>query len=160
MVEFLLIVLAALLLLIGLIGCILPVIPGPPISFVGLLVLEATEKVDFTNNFLLLMFVVATVVTVLDYIIPVWGTKKFGGTRAGVIGSTLGLIIGLIFFPPLGIIIGPFAGAVIGEMIQKDDFNNALKSGIGSFIGFLLGTGIKLIVSSTMIYYFFKEVFA
>ena len=160
MVEFLLIVLAALLLLIGLIGCILPVIPGPPISFVGLLVLEATEKVDFTNNFLLLMFVVATVVTVLDYIIPVWGTKKFGGTRAGIIGSTLGLIIGLIFFPPLGIIIGPFAGAVIGEMIQKDDFNNALKSGIGSFIGFLLGTGIKLIVSSTMIYYFFKEVFA
>ncbi|HKK59706.1 MAG TPA: DUF456 domain-containing protein [Salinivirga sp.] len=160
MVEFLLIVLAALLLLIGLIGCILPVIPGPPISFVGLLVLEATEKVDFSNNLLLLMFALATIVTVLDYIIPVWGTKKFGGTRAGVIGSTLGLIFGLIFFPPIGIIIGPFAGAVIGEMIQKDDFNNALKSGIGSFIGFLLGTGMKLVVSSIMIYYFFKEVFA
>jgi len=160
MVEFLLIVLAALLLLIGLIGCILPVIPGPPISFVGLLVLEATEKVDFSNNLLLLMFALATIVTVLDYIIPVWGTKKFGGTRAGVIGSTLGLIFGLIFFPPIGIIIGPFAGAIIGEMIQKDDFNNALKSGIGSFIGFLLGTGMKLVVSSIMIYYFFKEVFA
>ncbi|ALO14728.1 DUF456 domain-containing protein [Salinivirga cyanobacteriivorans] len=160
MVEFLLIVLAALLLLIGLIGCILPVIPGPPISFVGLLVLEATEKVDFSNNLLLLMFALAAIVTVLDYIIPIWGTKKFGGTRAGVIGSTLGLIFGLIFFPPIGIIIGPFAGAVIGEMIQKDDFNNALKSGIGSFIGFLLGTGMKLVVSSIMIYYFFKEVFA
>src|SRR6056297_3236421 len=160
MVEFLLIVLAALLLLIGLIGCILPVIPGPPISFVGLLVLEATEKVDFSNNLLLLMFALATIVTVLDYIIPVWGTKKFGGTRAGVIGSTLGLIFGLIFFPPIGIIIGPFAGAVIGELIQKDDFNNALKSGIGSFIVFLLGTGMKLVVSSIMIYYFFKEVFA
>ena len=106
------------------------------------------------------MFALATIVTVLDYIIPVWGTKKFGGTRAGVIGSTLGLIFGLIFFPPIGIIIGPFAGAVIGEMIQKDDFNNALKSGIGSFIGFLLGTGMKLVVSSIMIYYFFKEVFA
>ena len=159
MVEFLLIVLAALLLLIGLIGCILPVIPGPPISFVGLLVLEATEKVDFSNNLLLLMFALAAIVTVLDYIIPIWGTKKFGGTRAGVIGSTLGLIFGLIFFPPIGIIIGPFAGAVIGEMIQKDDFNNALKSGIGSFIGFLLGTGMKLVVSSIMIYYFFFFLF-
>ncbi|MFO7864573.1 MAG: DUF456 domain-containing protein [Salinivirgaceae bacterium] len=160
MIEVLLFSLAGILLLVGLIGCILPIIPGPPISFIGILVLEATEKVDFSSNFLLTMFVLAAVVTALDYIIPVWGTKRFGGTRAGVIGSTLGLILGLVFFPPLGIIIGPFVGAVIGEMVQKDDLSKALRSGIGSFIGFLLGTGLKLVVSSIMIYYYFKEVFA
>ncbi|PLX23786.1 MAG: DUF456 domain-containing protein, partial [Salinivirgaceae bacterium] len=148
------------LLLIGLIGCILPIIPGPPISFVGLLVLEATETVDFSGEFLILMFVLAAAVTALDFIIPIWGTKKFGGTKAGVIGSTIGLIAGLIFFPPLGIIIGPFAGAVIGEMINNDDFNKALKSGLGSFIGFLLGTGLKLIVSSVMVFYYFKAIFS
>jgi uncharacterized protein YqgC (DUF456 family) len=160
MIEVLLFSLAGILLLVGLIGCILPIIPGPPISFIGILVIEATEKVDFSSNFLLTMFVLAAVVTALDYIIPVWGTKRFGGTRAGVIGSTLGLILGLVFFPPLGIIIGPFVGAVIGEMVQKDDLSKALRSGIGSFIGFLLGTGLKLVVSSIMIYYYFKEVFA
>lgn len=160
MVDFLLIILAGVLLLIGLIGCILPIIPGPPISFVGLLVLEATETVDFSGEFLILMFVLAAAVTALDFIIPIWGTKKFGGTKAGVIGSTIGLIAGLIFFPPLGIIIGPFAGAVIGEMINNDDFNKALKSGLGSFIGFLLGTGLKLIVSSVMVFYYFKAIFS
>ena len=160
MVDFLLIVLAGALMLIGLVGCIIPIIPGPPISFVGLLVLEATNSVDFSGEFLILMFVLAAAVTVLDYIIPIWGTKKFGGTRAGVIGSTIGLIVGLIFFPPLGIIIGPFAGAVIGEMIRNDDFNKALKSGLGSFIGFLLGTGLKLIVSSVMMFYYFKAIFS
>ncbi|MDA3865235.1 MAG: DUF456 domain-containing protein [Salinivirgaceae bacterium] len=160
MIEVLLFSLAGILLLVGLIGCILPIIPGPSISFIGILVLEATKKVDFSSNFLLTLFVLAAVVTALDYIIPVWGTKRFGGTRSGVIGSTLGLIGGLFFFPPLGIIIGPFIGAVIGEMLQKDDLSKALRSGIGSFIGFLLGTGLKLIVSSVMIYYYFKEVFA
>lgn len=160
MIDFLLILLAGIFIFIGLVGCILPIIPGPPLSFVGLLILEGTDKVDFTGNFLLLMFILAVAATVLDYIIPVWGTKKFGGTKAGVIGSTLGLIAGVIFFPPLGIIIGPFVGAVLGEMLQKDDFNQAIKSGIGSFVGFLLGTGVKLIVSSVMMYYFFKEVFA
>ncbi len=160
MIDVLLIILAGILMFVGLAGCILPIIPGPPISFAGLLVLEATEKVDFSGNFLLIMFLLAVAVTALDYIIPIWGTKKFGGTRAGVIGSTIGLIIGLFVFPPFGIIIGPFAGAIVGEMIKKDDFNKAVKSGIGSFIGFLLGTGIKLIVSSLMVYYYFKEVFA
>ncbi len=160
MIDVLLIILAGILLFVGLAGCILPIIPGPPISFAGLLVLQATEKVDFSGNFLTIMFLLAAVVTVLDYVIPVWGTKKYGGTRAGVIGSTIGLIIGLFVFPPFGIIIGPFVGAIVGEMINKDDFNKAVKSGIGSFIGFLLGTGIKLVVSSVMVYYYFKEVFA
>lgn len=160
MIDFLLILLAGLFIFIGLIGCILPIIPGPPLSFIGLLILEGTEKVDFAGDFLLLMLVLAIAVTVLDYFIPIWGTKKFGGTRAGVIGSTLGLIVGVLVFPPLGIIFGPFVGAIVGEMLQKDDFNQAVKSGIGSFVGFLLGTGIKLIVSSVMMYYYFKAVFA
>lgn len=160
MVDFILIILAGVLLLVGLAGCILPIVPGPPISFAGLLVLEATDVVDFSGNFLIIMFLLAAAVTVLDFIIPIWGTKKFGGSRAGIIGSTIGLIAGLIFFPPIGIIIGPFAGAVIGEMLRNDDFNKALKSGLGSFIGFLLGTGLKLIVSSVMIFYYFKAIFS
>lgn len=157
--DVLLIILAGILLIVGLVGCIIPIIPGPPISFIGLIVLNTTDKVNFANNFIILMLVLAVGVTILDYVIPIWGTKKFGGTRAGVIGSTIGLILGVFLFPPLGIIIGPFVGAVVGELIVQDDFSKALKSGIGSFVGFLLSTGLKLVVSSVMMYYFFKEVF-
>jgi uncharacterized protein len=93
----------------------------------------------------------------LDYIIPAWGTKKFGGSKKGVIGSILGLIIGMIFFGPLGIILGPFVGAVAGELMAGKDNSAALKAGFGSFVGFLTGTLLKLIASGMMMWYFFKE---
>ncbi len=96
------------------------------------------------------------VVTLLDYIVPVWGTKKFGGSKYGTRGATVGLIIGL-FLGPLGIIVGPFIGAFVGELIFKDDIRYALRAGFGSLLGFLTGIGLKLAASFVMTFYFVKE---
>lgn len=161
MINILLLILASTLIVVGLIGCVLPVIPGPPISFLGLLIIHFSDMVDFTSEFLILMAVIAIVVTALDFIVPIWGTKRYGGTKAGVWGATIGLVIGLFFSPLsafLSILIGPFIGAVIGEMISGQNSNKAFKAGFGSFLGFLMGTGIKLISSLVMTYYFVKEI--
>ncbi len=151
--DIVLIIIGAFLMLIGLIGCILPVIPGPPISYVGILLLHFTEKYSFSDKFLVIWFLLTVAVTVLDYVVPVYGTKKFGGTKKGVWGSTIGLVLGL-FFAPLGIIIGPFLGAYIGELIAHNDSQKALRSAIGSFMGLIAGTVMKLAVSGIMLFHF------
>jgi uncharacterized protein len=155
--DILWIVLGSLLMLAGIAGCILPFLPGPPLSFVALLLQQLREPVPFSTKFLVWWAVIATVVTLLDYVIPVYGTKKFGGTKYGVWGSTLGLVAGL-FFPPLGLIIGPFVGAFIGEMISSQNSHVAFKAAIGSFIGFLLGTLLKLVVCLVMTWYLIMSV--
>ncbi len=158
--DYLLIGIGILCLLLGLLGGILPVLPGPPLSYLALLLLHFTDRYQFSSRFLLIWGVITAVVFVLDYLIPIWGTKKFGGSKQGVWGSMIGLILGLFLLPPIGIIIGPFAGAVIGELIAGKDHSAALRAGLGSFIGFLLGTLLKLIVSGMMIWYFFAKLFA
>jgi uncharacterized protein YqgC (DUF456 family) len=98
-------------------------------------------------------------VYILDYIIPALGTKKFGGSKYGIIGTTVGLVVGLIFLGPFGIIIGPFVGAFIGELIyDNENSNRAFKAAIGSFIGFLFSTGLKFIVSSIYAGLFFSKI--
>ena len=155
--DWFLAILGGLLMVVGLIGAVVPILPGPPISYIGLLLLHFTKWADFSSNFLIIMAVVAAVVTAIDYFVPIWGTKKFGGSKAGVRGSTIGLIIGVFLFPPFGIIIGPFLGALIAElMLNSDDFNKALRSGIGSLVGFLMGTGLKLGASLLMTVYFVR----
>ncbi|HBL75398.1 MAG: hypothetical protein A2W90_04055 [Bacteroidetes bacterium GWF2_42_66] len=113
---------------------------------------------QFSGRFLIIWAVVTIVVSILDYIIPAWGTKKFGGSKRGVLGSMIGLLFGLFLFPPFGIIIGPFVGAVLGEITGGKDNKAALKAGLGSFVGFLLGTLMKLIVSGMMAWYFIAEI--
>lgn len=157
--DYVLIGLGIILIISGILGCVLPVIPGPPLSYIGLLLLHFTERYQFTPRFLIIWAIVTAVVYALDYIIPAWGTKKFGGSKRGVWGSIIGLVIGLFFFPPFGIIIGPFVGAVIGELTAGKDSGAALKSGFGSFLGFLAGTLLKLITSGMMTWYFFRELF-
>ena len=155
--DWFLAILGGLLMVVGLIGAVVPILPGPPISYIGLLLLHFTKWADFSSNFLIIMALVAGVVTAIDYFVPIWGTKKFGGSKAGVRGSTIGLIIGVFLFPPFGIIIGPFLGALIAElMLNSDDFNKALRSGIGSLVGFLMGTGLKLGASLLMTVYFVR----
>jgi len=104
----------------------------------------------------LLAFITAAV-TFLDYVVPIWGTKKFGGSKKGVWGATIGLILGIPFFPPFGLIIGPFVGAFVGELIAGKDTNTALKSGFGSFLGFLAGALMKLGISIFMGYHFISS---
>lgn len=142
--DIILFILGFTLLLGGLAGSILPVIPGPPLGWAGLLLISFTEKVTFSTQLLVISGIVAIIITALDYMIPIWGTKRFGGTKAGIRGSTVGLFIGL-FFGPFGIILGPAIGAFVGEMTVKNDTQRAMRSALGSLIGFLMGSGLKLI---------------
>lgn len=146
------------LIVIGFIGCFLPIIPGPPLSFLGLLFLDFTEKSPFSSDTLWMWAGITLVVTALDYIVPVAGTKRYGGSKRGVWGSTIGLVIGLFFFPPFGIIVGPFVGAFLGEMSTGKTTNKrAFRAAIGSFMGFLVGTILKLIASGWMAWLFFTN---
>ena len=154
--DVLLVILGFCFLLGGLVGCILPAVPGPPLSYVALLLLQATRFADFSVKFLLIAAAVTVLVTVVDYVVPAWGTKKWGGSRAGTVGSIIGLLIGL-FFLPVGILVGPFAGAVAGELIAGRKTNAAFRSGFGAFVGFLLGTAMKLTVCVAFTYYYVKE---
>ncbi len=157
MADYLLAVLAGIMMVVGILGCLLPILPGPPLSFAGLLVLHFSRFADFSTAFLLTWGCVTIVVTVLDYVVPIWGTKKFGGSKSGMWGAGIGLVLGLFFLPPIGIIIGPFAGAVIGEAITGKSTSSAFRAGFGSFLGFLAGVGIKLAASIVMTYYYVKE---
>lgn len=159
MLDVFLLVLGVVLIAIGLIGCVVPVIPGPPISFLALLALEYSKWGPFDSDLLWTFGLIAVVVTVLDYIVPIWGTKKFGGSRAGLWGAGIGLFIGL-FLGPLGVLFGPFIGAFIGELTQNNDSTKALKAAFGAFVGLLMGVGLKLFASGAMTFYFVKELFA
>ncbi|MFP4621356.1 MAG: DUF456 domain-containing protein [Bacteroidales bacterium] len=155
--DIVLLVLGIILMLVGILGCILPVLPGPPLSFGGLLLLHFTKFAEYTTTLLVILAIVAIAVTILDYFVPIWGTKRFGGTKYGSWGATIGVVLGIFLFPPLGIIILPFIGAVVGESLKGTDFNAAMRAGFGSFMGFLMGTGLKLIASLIMAYYFVTE---
>ena len=154
--DIALIVIGAILLIVGFIGCIAPILPGPPMAYFSLILLQLTRFHPFSSTFLVVWAAVIIIVSVLDYYVPIWGTKKFGGTKGGQWGATLGLIIGL-FFSPMGILLGPFLGAFAGEILNKQDVRTALRSAIGSFIGFLAGTLMKLIVCGLIAFYFIRE---
>ena len=155
-------VLGAALVLVGFIGSILPIIPGPPISWAGLLLLKWTDYADdhgaaYENTLWILLFFVV-LVTILDYVVPIMGTKKYGGSKRGVWGATIGVVVGL-FFGPLGIIIGPFLGAFIGEITTGKKEKQALRAAWGSFMGFLLGVGLKLMVCGTILFFYIRFLF-
>ena len=140
--DILLIIIGALCLLAGLAGCILPAIPGPPVAYAGLLLLHFTDRVQYSTTQLLLWLLIVIIVQVLDYIVPILGSKYSGGTRWGTRGCLIGTIIGL-FFMPWGIILGPFLGAFIGELFGGRETGQALKSGVGSLLGFQYRTEQK-----------------
>lgn len=130
--------------LVGIAGSVLPVIPGTPISWLGLIILFLAPSLEFDWVFISITGVVAIAIYILDYIIPAIGTKKFGGSKAGAWGAIIGLFVGIFAPIPLGILIGPFVGALIGELVvNKTESKLALKAAFGSFIGFLTSTFIK-----------------
>jgi len=157
--DIFLLILGFILMLVGIIGSFLPIMPGPPISWVGLLLLHFTSVIDMTWTFLGITLAIALLVFALDYVIPAIGTKKFGGTKAGVIGTTVGLVVALIFpvFGPFGIIIWPFIGALVGELLNKADKKTATKAAFGSFLGFLTGTFMKFLVAIVYLGMFISE---
>lgn len=154
--EILLVIGGAILIIVGFIGSALPVIPGPPLAWVGYLMLKWTKYIADNENYdtlLWVMLFLVIVVTLLDYVVPVWGTKKWGGSKAGMWGATIGLIVGM-FLGPIGIIVGPFLGAFLGELTTGKEQKDALRSGWGSFLGFLLGVGMKMMVCGTIFFLF------
>jgi hypothetical protein len=159
MSDYLLLISGIIFMILGIIGCLVPVLPGPPVSFLGLVLLHLSRFGHFESTTLITLGAIAVLVTIMDYIVPVWGTRRFGGSKYGTRGATVGLIIGL-FLGPMGIILGPFIGAFVGEMIFKDDIKYAARAGFGSLLGFLTGIGLKLAASFIITFYFVKELIA
>lgn len=167
--DILLIILGSICIIVGILGTLLPILPGPIIGFVGLLLLHFTSSHPFWRRFFIVRGIVIVAITLMDYYVPIWWTKKFGWTKAGVRGSTIGLIIGTIILPILGIVIWPFGligliawpflGAYLGEKLAGRHHEHALRSAVGSFIGFLAWTFAKLVVCLIMAGYFFVNMY-
>lgn len=155
--ETLLIIIGSLLMISGFIGSFLPIIPGPPLSYVGLLTLQLTSSHPFSLQFLVIWALVVAILMVLDNVIPAYGTKKFGGSAYGIWGCIIGIFIGF-FFPPVGLVAGPLVGAFVGELVGGKNSDQALRSAWGSFVGFLASTVLKVMASGLMGYYFFLNI--
>ena len=132
---------------LGILGCIIPALPGPFISWLSLFLFFLLPDHELSTTTLVITGIIMAIVTALDYVVPMLGAKKFGSSREGVIGGMIGIVVGLFFFPPFGIILGPLVGTVIGDIISGGTFTKALNSGVGSLLGFIVGTSIKLIFS-------------
>ncbi len=154
--EVVLIILAILLLFAGLLGCILPAIPGPPLSYIGLLLVQWAWK-HFGTTTLIVFAVITIIVTILDYVIPVWGAKVFGATKQGIYGSIIGMLVGTLL-TPVGMIAGLLIGAILGDVVGGRKLSDSVGSGLGTFIGTMAGMAVKLIVSGIMTFMVFFKI--
>ncbi len=159
--DLFLIILSFIFLILGIVGSFLPILPGPLTGWIGFLLVYQVSYIPSDNSFLWTTLFIAIGVFLIDYLVPIIGTKKFGGTRSGVIGSTIGLVFGLITLGPLGIIIGSFGGAFLGELINNPIRKKAaLKAAIGSLIGFISGFLLKLVTAIIFFFYYLKILWA
>ena len=159
----LIITIGIILLIVGYVSCILPPLPGPPVAYLSLvLIYYSLEHASISGTALIILGIISILVTIMDNFVAIWGTHKFGGTKAGVRGSVIGMFAGIFILTPftgfLSVLIGPLLGAIIGELIAGNKFDLALKSGMGSFVGFIMGLGLKLITTSVIAFYFFKSI--
>jgi len=150
--EYFFVLIVILFLFIGLLGCLIPAIPGPPISYLALFLSHFYISPLENPNNLWTWAIIVLIITILDFWVQIYGVKKFGGGRKSVNGSIIGLILGVFFIPVIGIIIGPFLGAFIGAMMEKKDFTNSFIIALGSFTGFIVGTLLKLSACCYIIY--------
>ena len=157
MLETIAIILGAVFVFLGIAGCVLPLLPGPPLSFIGLLLLALVNHFlpPLTATFIIVMAVITIAVTLGDYLIPLWGAKRYGTSKWGIWGSVAGMAIGLLF-SPLGMLLGALIGAVVVEWVVQKEKEKALRAGWGVIMGSLLGTVLKLGVSGMMAYYFIR----
>jgi uncharacterized protein YqgC (DUF456 family) len=155
----LLIVLGALCVIAGLAGCVVPVLPGPPVSYIALILVSwAYSWNAFSSTFLIVMGIITVIVTVADFILPVYLPKRYGASKFGVWGSIIGMIAGMVFFPPFGLIIGTFVGAVLGELIFSRSGRSSIRAALGVFVGTVAAIFLKVSVSGVIGFYFFKAV--
>jgi len=153
--DIFLLILGFVLTILGIIGSFLPVLPGPLSGWAGLLILHLTDAIPMNFLLLVITLIVAIIIWTLDYIIPIVGTKKFGGSKKGIYGTLIGIVIGLFSPIPFGILFGAFFGALIGELIHdNNNLYRAFKASFGAIIGLLASVTIKFIVSFTYVILF------
>jgi uncharacterized protein YqgC (DUF456 family) len=158
--DIFLAIVAILCAIVGIAGSVIPALPGPPVSWLGLLLLSFTEWYDRPWWWLWLWLGVVVAVTLVDNLLPVVMTRRFGGSRAATWGTVIGMIAGM-FLGPWGLILGPFAGAYIGELVgNRSEGRVALRVATGAFLAFLGGVGIKLITAGMLLFYMVKELVA
>lgn len=157
MLEIILISLGLIIAILGLIGCIVPGIPGPPLNLVALLLLEIATGGSYSINFYITWGLITVATIILDYIFPIISAKKFKASNYGIWGSVIGMIIGIVFFPPFGMITGLFLGAILGELIAGRKGADAMKVGLVTFFSTLLMIVFKFSASAMMTYYFVVE---
>jgi uncharacterized protein YqgC (DUF456 family) len=145
------------LLLLGVIGSVVPVVPGPLMSFIALLIVHFFTEFTFSNTFVMLCAIASLLVFLSDYFLQYFGVKQFGGGKRAVYGTFIGVFIGL-FIPPIGLLIGPFLGAFMGSLMDSKKESQAFKIALGSLIAFLFGSFIKFIFSLYMIYIIFEKI--
>jgi uncharacterized protein len=155
MLEGILIVIGSILMILGLAGSVLPVLPGPPLSFIGLLLLAFVEHFSppLTPTLIIVLGVVMVLMIVMDYVLPLLGAKKYGSSKWGAWGSVLGMVIG-VFWSPFGMLVGAFVGAIVGEWLAGKKGEEALKAGWGVMVGTMFATIFRLGISGIMTYYF------
>ena len=155
-----LVILGLIVALIGFVGCILPVIPGPPVSYAALIIPSLAKQWEpFTITFLIIMGALMLAVSLLDYVFPAIGAKRYGASKAGVWFSIIGMLVGIFFIPPWGMFIGAFGGAIVGELLVGKGGKRALKAGWGVFVGNMVSIGFKLAYSGVVIFFYVKEMF-
>jgi hypothetical protein len=150
--EIVVIFITMLFLFIGLAGCILPVIPGPIISLIGLFFFHFFTSYKIGFNMLFLFVVLVIFITILDYWLQLYGVQRFGGGKKAIYGTFFGLLIGIFLFPPFGILFGPLTGAFFGSLMEKKNTSETIKITLGAFLGFIVGAVFKLLISSYIIY--------
>lgn len=153
---------AIIMAIIGIIGCIIPALPGPPLTYASLLILYLLNnpKDEITGKFMIIWIIIVIAVSILDYVVQPYFTKITGGSKLAIRYSIAGMVAGMIFFPPFGIIAGSFIGALIAELfVNKKPLQNSLLAAFGAFLGFIFGTGLKLAASVTMLYYVIRFIF-
>ncbi len=162
MLEIIIDIAAIFMAIVGVVGCIVPALPGPPISFASLLLLYMANNPnnEITGKFLIIWIAIVAAVSILDYVIQPYFTKITGGSKLAVRYSIAGMVAGMVFFPPFGIVIGSFLGALVAELlVNKKPLQNSLLAAFGAFLGFIFGTGLKLAASVTMLYYTIRFIF-
>lgn len=159
--TFILLGLGLVMAVFGLAACVLPAVPGPPISYLSLLLLSwVRDWKPFSTTFLLVMAGATALVLLLDYIVPAAGARRYGASKFGVWGSILGMLIGLFVFPPFGLFVGGFVGAVAGEFYSGKAGDDAMRAGMGVLVGTLVGIGIKMGLCGVMLFFYVKGLFA
>lgn len=156
--DVIIVVIGLILALAGIIGCILPIIPGPIFSFLALILLSWIKNwQSFSLTFLIVMASLTALLMILEYIAPALGAKKYGASKYGLWGSVIGMFIGIFFIPPWGMIVGAFVGALVGELLAGKSGKKALRAGWGILIGNVLVIGLKLAFTTVALFYYIKE---